>query len=151
METISKFSLITLTGVSLSWQTFFKIQFLRLILNCFLSSKTKRKGHILVLHLVFYFEDVSNILTKSRIFKNLDLRKEADRTFHSNLLKNHCRHVKLYSNLPSWLARSRCHMGTFWKTKDWISHFFVYQTFKFCCVGVHRLKRLKSTKTGISS
>ena len=30
---------------------------LRISFNCFLSNKTKRKGHILVLHLVFYFED----------------------------------------------------------------------------------------------
>ena len=58
-------------------------------------------------------------MTKSRIFKNLNLRKKADRTF----LKNRFRHLNLYSNSPSWLARSRCHMGTFWKTKDWSSNF----------------------------
>ena len=56
--------------------------------------------------------------TKSRIFKNLNLRKKADLNFRGKFLKNHFRHLKLYSNPPSWLARSRCHMGTFWKTKD---------------------------------
>ena len=58
-------------------------------------------------------------VTKSCIFKNLNLRKKADRDFRDTFLKNRFRHLKLYSNLPSWLTRSRCHMGTFWKTKDW--------------------------------
>ena len=62
-------------------------------------------------------------VSKRRIFKNLNLRKKADRNFRGNFLKNHFRHLKLYSNSPSWLTRSRCHMGTFWKTKDWSSHF----------------------------
>ena len=36
--------------------------------------------------------------TKNRIFKNLNLRKKAGRNFRGNLLKNHFRHLKLYSN-----------------------------------------------------
>ena len=40
-------------------------------------------------------------LTKSRIFKNINLRKTANRTFRSSFLKNHFRHLKLYSNPPS--------------------------------------------------
>ena len=40
-------------------------------------------------------------VTKSRIFKNLNLRKKADRNFRGNFLKNHFRHLKLYSNPPS--------------------------------------------------
>ena len=27
--------------------------------------------------------------------------------------------LKRYANPPSWLARSPCHMGTFWETKNW--------------------------------
>ena len=89
--------------------------------------------------------------SKSHIFKNLNLRKKADRNFCGTFLKNRFRHLKLYSNLPSWLARSRCHMGTFWKTKDWSSHFWESQPFRFWYVEVHRQRRLKSTKTGIFS
>ena len=40
-------------------------------------------------------------VTKSRIFKGLNLRKKADRNFRDNFLKNHFRHLKLYSNRPS--------------------------------------------------
>ena len=40
-------------------------------------------------------------VTKSGIFKNLTLRKKANRNFRGNLLKNHFRHLKLYSNPPS--------------------------------------------------
>ena len=90
-------------------------------------------------------------MTKSRIFKNLNLRKKADRNFRGTFLKNRFRHLNLYSNSPSWLARSRCHMGTFWKTKDWSSHFWESQPFRFWYVECHRQRRLKSTKTGISS
>ena len=39
--------------------------------------------------------------TKSRIFKNLNLRKKADLNFRGKFLKNHFRHLKLYSNPPS--------------------------------------------------
>ena len=90
-------------------------------------------------------------VTKSRIFKNLNLRKKADRNFRRTFLKNRFRHLKLYSNPPSWLPRGRCHMGTFWKTKDWSSHFWEGQPFRFWYVECHRQRRLKSTKTGISS
>ena len=62
-------------------------------------------------------------VAKSRIFKNLNLRKKADYNFPRTFLKNRFRHLKLYSNPPSWLARDRCHIGTFWKTKGWSSHF----------------------------
>ena len=50
-------------------------------------------------------------VTKSGIFKNLNLRKKADRNFRSTFLKNRFRDLKLYSNPSRWLARSRCHMG----------------------------------------
>ena len=70
-------------------------------------------------------------VTKSRIFKNFNLRRKVNRNFHNNLLKNHFRNIKLYSNPPSWVARSR-HMGTLWKTKGWSSHFWKGQPFRFC-------------------
>ena len=92
-----------------------------------------------------------NHVTKSRIFKNLNLRKKTDRNFRGTFLKNRFRHLKLYSNPPSWLARSRCHMGTFWKTNDWSSHFWESQPFRLWYVEVQRQRRLKMTKTGISS
>ena len=90
-------------------------------------------------------------VTKSRIFKNLNLRKKADRNFRDTFMKNHFRHLKLYSNPPSWLAGGRCHMGTFWKIIDWSSHFWESQPFRFWYMEVHRQRRVKSTKTGISS
>ena len=52
------------------------------------------------------------------------IRKKADYNFCSNMLENHFRHLKLYSDPASWLTRSVCHMCTFWKTKYWSSHFW---------------------------
>ena len=40
-------------------------------------------------------------MTKSSIFNNLNLRKKADCNFRGDLLENHFRHLKLYSNPPS--------------------------------------------------
>ena len=37
----------------------------------------------------------------------------SDRNFRGSYLKNTFRHLKLYSNSPSWLARSDCHMDIF--------------------------------------
>ena len=88
---------------------------------------------------------------KSRIFKNLNLREKADRNFRPTFLKNRFRHLKLYSNTQRWLARGCCHMGTVWKTKYWSSHFWEGQPFRFWYVKCHCHRRLKSTKTGISS
>ena len=89
-------------------------------------------------------------VTKS-IFKNLNLRRKADRNFCGNLLKSDFRHLKFYSNAPSWLARGRCYMSAFWKTKGWSSHFRERQPFSFCYVGVHRQRRLKSARTSVSA
>ena len=112
---------------------------------------------------VFYFQPflkMRNVLlgirhfsqvTKSRTFKNLNLRKKADHNFRDTFMKNHFRHLKLYSNPPSWLAGGRCHMGTFWKIIDWSSHFWESQPFRFWYMEVHLQRRVKSTKTGISS
>ena len=70
-------------------------------------------------------------VTKSRIFKNRNSRKKVNHNFRGTFLKNLFRHLKLYSNTPSWLATCRCHMGTFWKTKDWSSYFWEGQPFRF--------------------
>ena len=78
-------------------------------------------------------------------------KKKAERNFRSTFLKNHFRHLKLHSNAPSWLGRGRCHMGSFWKTKDWSSHFWEDQPFRFWYVEFYSQRRLKSTKKGISS
>ena len=40
-------------------------------------------------------------VTKGRIFKNLNLRRKADRNFRGIFLKKRFRHLKLYSNPPS--------------------------------------------------
>ena len=81
-------------------------------------------------------------------FKNLNLRKNTDRNFRGNFLK---KHLKLYSNPPSWLARNRYQMGTFWKAKDWSWQFWESQPFRFWYVEIYRQRRLNSTTTGISS
>ena len=54
-----------------------------------------------------------------------------------NLYVNCNVNLKLYSNPPGWLAKSHCHMGTFWKTKDWSSNFWESQPFRFWYVEVH--------------
>ena len=73
--------------------------------------------------------------SKSHIFKNLNLRKKADLNFRGTFLKNRFRHLKLYSNLPSWLARSRCHMGIFWKTERLKFTFLRQPTFQVLVPG----------------
>ena len=40
-------------------------------------------------------------VTKSRIFKNLNLRKKADRNFRCDFLENHFRHVKSFQAFKS--------------------------------------------------
>ena len=52
-------------------------------------------------------------VTKGRILKNLNLRKKANRNFRCPFLKNRFKHLKLYSNPASWLARGRYYMDTF--------------------------------------
>ena len=83
-------------------------------------------------------------MTKNRIIKT-------DRKFPGYLLEHHFRHLKLCSNPPRWLARSRCHMDTFWKTEGWSWYFWQGQFFRFCHVKVHDQRKLKSFKTGINT
>ena len=48
---------------------------------------------------IYWFRIIRHFshLTKSRIFKNLNSRKKADRNFHRTFLKNRFRHLELYS------------------------------------------------------
>ena len=82
---------------------------------------------------------------------SVPLRRKANRNFRGNLLKNHFIHLKCYSNPPRWLSCSRYHMSTFWKRKGWSSNFWEGQPFAYDDMGVYRQRRLKSTKTGIST
>ena len=88
---------------------------------------------------------------KAIFSKILVLDKKADRNIRGNWLKNHFRHLKLYSHPPSWLSRNGCHMRTFWKTKDLSLPFWESQPFRFWYVEVPRQRTFKSTKTSISS
>ena len=72
-----------------------------LVRNIFMEDtdrKSALKGSAIPL---FSFGRHFSHVTKSSIFKNLDLRKKADRNFRGNFLKNRFMHLKLYSNLPS--------------------------------------------------
>lgn len=92
-------------------------------------------------------------ITKSRIFKNLNLRRKSDWSFCSNMLGNHFRCLKLHLNSWSWLTLSHCPMGTFWKTrlKFKQKHFTQEQPSRFCYVEVHYQRSLKYWKIGIST
>ena len=113
----------------------------------FQNSTYNRMTHFNIYVVIKHHSDANNRhfshVIKSRIFKNLDFWKPIA-TFAGLSWK-------LYSNTPSWLPRSRFHMGTFWKTKDWSSHYWENQSFRFWYVGFHCQRRNKSTKTGISS
>ena len=85
-------------------------------------------------------------VTKSHIFKNINLRKKADRNFRRTFLKHRYRHLKFYWNPPSWLARCRCHMDTLWKTKDWTSHFWEAQPFRIWYVEFHHQEDLNGQR-----
>ena len=63
-----------------------------------------------------YLSGCFSYVTKSRIFKNLNLRRKVDRNFRGNLLKNHFRHLKFYSNLASWMAGRHCHLSLICKS-----------------------------------
>ena len=63
--------------------------------------------------ITFFILILLHTVSKIGINGFLTLRRSTDRNFRGNLLENHYRHLKLHSNPPNWLARSRCHMGTF--------------------------------------
>ena len=48
---------------------------------------------------------------------------------------------KIYSNSPSWLVRSRCHILTFLKAKGRSSHFWDGKSFRFYHVEVQHERR----------
>ena len=78
------------------WNSFIKIKNKVLWLLHSLTRNDSNNKYILIRH----FSQV----TKSRILKNLNLRKKADRNFRRTFMKNRFRHLKLYSNPPSWLV-----------------------------------------------
>ena len=82
------------------------------------------------------------LVTKSRIFKNLNLRRRSNCNVPGKLLQNHFRHLQLWSNPESWLARSCCHLGNFRKTNGWSSHFCQSHFFTFYYERVHYKRRL---------
>ena len=61
-------------------------------------------SHILLKNLQNMSRHFSHV-TKSRIFKNLDLRKKTNRNFCGIFLKNRFRHLKLYSNSPKLISQ----------------------------------------------
>ena len=96
-------------------------------------------------HINALFRQCIYVASPNAVFSKIlnELRRKTDCNSCGKLLENHFRHLKLYSNPPSWLARSCCHMGTFWKTKSWSSHFWHNRPFRLCHVGLHYQKRLK--------
>ena len=141
------FSFVFASSVRLCLQTKLPLSWRQVIPENIGPSSRTFKPMEMQINCSYHFSHV----TKSRIFKSLNLRKKGDRNFLGTLLKNRFRHLKLYANPPSWVARSRCHMENFWKKKDWSSYFWESQLFRFWYVDVQRQRRLKSTKTGISS
>ena len=69
---------------------------LRISFNCFLSNKTKRKGHILVLHLVFYFDDTWVFFKLFIVFKT-----------GSEILRFSLISTKLLSILRFWVVTEK--------------------------------------------
>ena len=127
------------------FSNFIMIDWCNTFANCLLSKAT---SHLILvpLYVLQYFlitetsprscscRDFS-LMSKSHIFKNLNLRKKADYNFRGTFLRNRFSHQKLYSNLTSWLARCRCHMGTFWKTKDWSFERAIFERARPSCFG----------------
>ena len=122
------------------WNSFIKIKNKVLWLLHSLTRNDSNNKYILIRH----FSQV----TKSRILKNLNLRKKADRNFRRTFLKNRFRHLKLYSNPQADWSLSYGHLL---KDERLKFTFLRGQPFRFWYVECHRQRRLKSTKTGISS
>ena len=83
-------------------------------------------------------------VTKSRIFKNLNYRKKADR-------KKPFKAPKIIFKSPKLSDQKSLSYGHLLKYKRLKFTFLREPNFKIWYVGVHRLRRLKSTNTGISS
>ena len=72
------------------------------------------------LHLSYRTENLNrhfSQVTKSRFFKNLNLRRKADRNFRGNLQENLFRHLKLYSNPSKLIDQKWLSYGHLWKDK----------------------------------
>ena len=101
-----------------------------------------RSGFISAKTIIRHFSHVN----KSGIFKNLKIRRKANRNFRCILLESHFKHPKLYWNISSWFARSCCHMDTFWKKKDQSSHYWQGKPRRLFYVGFHHQRDLNSRK-----
>ena len=73
-------------------------------------------SHILLKNLQNMSRHFSHV-TKSRIFKYLDLRKKTNRNFCGIFLKNRFRHLKLYSNSPKLISQELLSYGSFERQK----------------------------------
>ena len=71
-------------------------------------------------------------MTRTHTFKNLNLRRKAYHNLTPNLQENHFRYLKFYSNPPSLLARSHCHViRTPFETQKVEVH--IFDRAKLCC------------------
>ena len=90
-------------------------------------------------------------MTKSRIFKNLNLRKKADRNFRGFLLKNRFRYQN-FIHIPQADWPGVVVIWTPFERQKIEVHIFERANLSgFLYVEVQRQRRLKSTKAGISS
>ena len=145
------------------FSNFIMIDWCNTFANCLLSKAT---SHLILvpLYVLQYFlitetsprscscRDFS-LMSKSHIFKNLNLRKKADYNFRyfpekpfqppKIIFKSH--------KLIGKMSLSYGHLLKDKRLKFWESHFWESQTFMFWYVEVHHQRRLKSTKTGIYS
>ena len=108
------------------------LNFLQFFKNYF-RSEIKRRYH----HLWNYYGNRHfSHETRSRIFENFNLREKADHNFCWKILKNHfpekwLQAPKIIFKSPKLLASAGFDIATFWKTKDWSSHFWEGQPFRF--------------------
>ena len=125
---------------------FYWISSLTIIREAFPYPLIKRRNYLEPMAVTRYFSHVA----KGCIFKTLNITKKAARNFRGTFLKNRFRQLKLYSNPPSWLARTGFYMGTFWNKRLKFT-FLRDPTVQVWSVEVRRQRRFKSMKTGISS
>ena len=95
-----------------------------------------------------YYKRFSH-LTKSRIFKNLHLRKKSRSQLSWHFREKPFQAPKILFKSPRLIGQESLSYGHL--LKDRSSHFWEGHPFRFWYVEVQRQRRLKSTKTGISS
>ena len=146
LQWIRFLSILVLLSFQCFIYPFYWISSLTIIREAFPYPLIKKRNYLELMAVTRYFSHAA----KGRIFKNLNLRKKVDCKFRGTFLKNRFRQLKLYSNPPSWLARTGFYMSTFWNKRLKFT-FLRDPTFQVWSVEVRRQRRLKSMKTGISS